>query len=179
VNVLPKSNIGFKVHLALVSEEDSIFADERKFNQPDKLIPLGEIKTYIHHIKWQSFFFSLPIPENALPSFCFGHGQSIMKVKHSLIVLCEQNDDKVKEFEGKPLLKHMRGAEKPLIVIRNDARVPDQPFVVNMKADIKHGLFSQKQSSFTFTFNKKDYAFGENIKMQIDCDNSASSIGVW
>jgi len=78
----------------------------------------------------------------------------------------------------------MLGAEKPLVVIRNYARVDEQPVVVKMAADVKHGLFGMgllgmKQTSFTFTFHKADYAFGETIMMQVDCDNSASSIDVW
>lgn len=73
----------------------------------------------------------------------------------------------------------MRGAEKPLIVTRDYVHVQDQPFVVQMKADVKQGLMSGvKYSNFTFTFDKSDYSFGETIKMKVDCNNMDNSIDV-
>jgi hypothetical protein len=56
-------------------------------------VKIGEIKAGTLLINWQSFPFSFAIPDKAEPSFCFGHDNFIMKVRHRLIVLFELKDD--------------------------------------------------------------------------------------
>ena len=79
--------------------------------------------------------------------------------------IVEKNITANPKFEGTPDFVNRTHFEQPNILahMRVDDRVIDG---------------KKKPSKFMITLNNVEYAFGEDILMQVDCDNTESSVGV-
>lgn len=106
-----------------------------------------------------------------------------MKVRYRLQAHCVLRDDRIKSYDYRGVAKCSKGAnmlgdEQLLVVMQNFINVPDKPITIEMTTNVRHGISGMKTSHFKFNLNKSDYYFGEIIKMQVDCDNTESQIGV-
>jgi hypothetical protein len=74
----------------------------------------------------------------------------------------------------------MLGAQALVVVKQDLSSAPATPITVKVSKNVRQGVIDgkKKPSKFMITLNNVEYAFGEDILMQVDCDNTESSVGV-
>jgi hypothetical protein len=140
---------------------------------------LGRISSATPLLKRQIFPFTINIPESAISSFCFGNEGAVMKVRHRIQAICVLEDDNLKTFDWRKVPKcqlgtNMLGDEKIVIVAEDQAALPEEGlFSVTLSKNVREGLGKDKKkpSSFEIVLDKQTFAFGETVKLKVDCNN--------